>query len=156
MGHKLNLMYKQIPSWIKRQLLWELHKLNFRFDCQNLLSHCWGTPQGDFYDLVEIDFDWAGKDICLTSACRTCTICMHSMQLGWPSSCLATWTKSCIKKLSARLLSNWRTNCVWCWFRYFMICFCVQWWLWECLLAMGELVFSMYCTINMQNPVFRS
>lgn len=87
-GHELNLKCEPIPSWIKRQLLWELHELNFRFDLirldnamsnagddrdsayrrQDLLSRCWSTAQGDFYDPVEIDFDWPGKDIGLASA----------------------------------------------------------------------------------------
>lgn len=87
-GTDLNLACEPVPSWIRRQILWELHELNFRFDLirlddamsnagddtdsvyhrQDLLSRCWGTPSENFYDPVDIDFDWPGKDVGLAGA----------------------------------------------------------------------------------------
>lgn len=87
-GTELNLAVEPVPPWIRRQVLWELHELNFRFDLirlddamsnagddrdsvyhrQDLLSRCWGTPSENFYDPVDIDFDWPGKDVGLASA----------------------------------------------------------------------------------------
>lgn len=77
-----NVGVEEIPGFIKREILWELHELNFRFDLirldeamfegqedaaihQDRLWRCWGTPHDFFYDPVDIE--WPKRDIGLAS-----------------------------------------------------------------------------------------
>lgn len=77
-----NLAVEQIPGFAKREIMWELHELNFRFDLihldqvmyngpddeyarQDRLCRCWGTPHDVFYDPVDIE--WTAQDVGLAS-----------------------------------------------------------------------------------------
>lgn len=89
-GVNFNLNVERLPGFVQRQVLWELHELNFRFDLCRLdaamsaesgnsdsdsrirredrLSRCWGDPHGGYYDPVDID--WVAKDVGLASKGR--------------------------------------------------------------------------------------
>lgn len=75
-----NFLRYGVPATVLREVLWELHELNFRFDLikldaclrkedgdvrsalkrQDMLLKCWGARDHDFYDPTHIE--WLGYD----------------------------------------------------------------------------------------------